>query len=131
MNTATGIFHPELFFCNITPGQITCNRMVTTEGRYSIVEDAIRMRVTGEEQRSKRRKKRPSVSPPQSPQFNPFAYGEFSSPDSKGAGGGFSSPVSNGFSYDSPSNRGGKRKKTKKITNSKKRKPKKRTSRKK
>jgi hypothetical protein len=130
MNTATGSFHPELFFCNITPGQISCNRMITTEGRYRTVVEAIRMREMGE-QLSKRRKKPAPESPPQSlhppqfPQFNPFAGGEFSSPVSKGAGGG------GGFSYDSPSNRGGKRKKTKKITNSKKRKPKKRTSRKK
>jgi hypothetical protein len=140
INTAVK-FHPELFFCNITRGEITCNRMVTTKARYKIVEEAIKMRLLGEKL-GKKKKPRSDGSPPHSPPgivFNPFADGAFSSPV-KGAGGGavklsYDSAVKGagggGFSYDSPSGRGGKRKRTKKTTNRKKRKPKKRTSRKK
>jgi hypothetical protein len=123
MTTDTGNFHPELFFCNIIPGQITCNGMVTTEGRYETIEQNITMRLMGEEQREQRKKPRMKYdSPPSSPQYEVFNTLAFSSP-SKGDTGG-------GFSYDSP-DRGGKRKRTKKTTNRKKRKPKKKTSRKK
>jgi hypothetical protein len=138
MTTDTGKFHPELFFCNIRPGEIICNRMVTTEARYGTIKQNITMRLMGEEQREQRKKpRREHGSPPSSPKgnlFSSFTNGAFDSPE-KGAGG-YASPDSNGadggFSYYSPpSSRGGKRKRTKKTTNRKKRNSKKRTSRKK
>lgn len=102
-----GRFHPELFFCNITPGEITCNGMVTTKKRYGIVEENIRMRALGEQQRNDKKKRRFAQTPDSSNEENVLNFNldlnhVHGSPVGKIS---YDSPVKKqaiGLSYDSP-----------------------------
>jgi hypothetical protein len=132
MNTDFGKFHPELFFYNITPDDIVCTGIVTEPVRYKTVEENIRMRALGEQQRNDRKKRKVFESAndenvlnfnlalndgTHSPPVSKFSY---DSPVKKQATEfSYDSPVSK-FSFDSPVSKGGKKKRTTKSKKTRK-----------